>query len=706
MRKFSIFLVLLFSIAVFSVNSPKQPVLFFDTQNSLKDLPENIEYLLNLSLYENLDSETNITKFDSRFSYEFYPNDNVYANEIAVSAIRILGLEKDVLNKYPLSSPAFEDIKTNMEKAYTQNGYDFSRNYGYFKYANEYFISKIGYPLLDSSNPLEKVTKSEAIKAIVKIFTVKALNNGWNYGYYLPMTKNANLVTYAQELNARLGSGMGVTSPSDVGYISVFEKYFLTKIEENGKEKIVPIIKLSCFEGDNTFDGNENITRSYFYSLLSFIFSDNPMKVSDDDLIPVRTLNNMVSYLPKSSIQGEPILFLIKKPVNGVIKAISPYKFSNDVVKYNIDNDEVVTLDNSKVLVNTKYYVENIVENTSDKKILVGHNDDIYSGKEFSMNYKYLAEKDEHKKTYEFLSSGEIKKDDTGVWIVNAIHNNWRKIKIPDNLKLSDKFKIDGKNVKAKWYTVNVETIDQMREFAEKELPGIPEKYKKLYKEVNAEDIPNNIGVLFKTSVDYIYRTKIIKPDYLGAPAEYFKVMDRLNAERNYATLDSLNKFLENYKNEYYNVNKNESHEFINYWKDVVEKLGELKTSNNAYISPDLKININITKEKFIQKPEDMTIYFWTFYGGKLVSFEPATHRLFTQKFVEPFRYSSDAYLYVKYKDGTVKGKKMSENGKELLYNESGEYLRDVLLWFQVALKVDQYGNKYLEIVYIIGEEI
>lgn len=60
----------------------------------------------------------------------------------------------------------------------------------------------------------------------------------------------------------------------------------------------------------------------------------------------------------------------------------------------------------------------------------------------------------------------------------------------------------------------------------------------------------------------------------------------------------------------------------------------------------------------------------------------------------------------MKYKDGSVKNGMMRTDGKKMLYNNSGEYLRDLLLWFQVALKVDKYGNKYLEIVYIIAEEI
>ncbi|WP_129408674.1 hypothetical protein [Marinitoga lauensis] len=119
-----------------------------------------------------------------------------------------------------------------------------------------------------------------------------------------------------------------------------------------------------------------------------------------------------------------------------------------------------------------------------------------------------------------------------------------------------------------------------------------------------------------------------------------------------------------------------------------------------------MKINLDIIEEKFIQKPQDMTMFFWTFYGGKLVSFEPATYRLFTQKFVEPFKFSPEALLFVKYKDGTVKNGMMRTDGKKLLYNNTGEYLRDLLLWFQVALKFDKYGNNYLEIVYVIAEEL
>ncbi|SHE41986.1 hypothetical protein SAMN02745164_00393 [Marinitoga hydrogenitolerans DSM 16785] len=702
MRKVGILVFLIMSIVILAVNSPKQPVLFFRIDDSIRDLPNNISYLLNLALYENVDSETNFSFFDSRFSYDFYPEDNVYAVEVAVSAARILGLEKEILEKYSLSSPAFNDIKTKLEKSYVQKGYDFSRNFGYLEYMNKYFISKIGLPLLDTNNPLNKLKKIDVIKVIIKIFTVESLNKGWNFGYYIPMTNTNNLVSYSEKLNARLNINTGINTPEDVGYLSVFERYFLIKVEG----KIIPVIKLPYFEGDNIFDGNEYINRKYFYSLLAIIFGKDPEQVPDKDLIPVRTLNNMISYLPKSSLKGEPALFEIKKPYISKIKSIEPYTFSNDVVKFDIENGELITLDNSKITVKTNYYIENIIENTSQTKTLKRQKEEYFNGKTFSMNYKYLDKKDFHKESFEFLSSGTIKKNNNEVWIINVNHEYNPKIKIPNNLVLADKFKIDANNIKVKWYSVDVETISKMRHLIKRRLSEIPEKYKKLHKEVSAEEIPDAIGVLFKTNVDYIYRTKIIKSDYINADVEYFKVIDRLNAEKKYATLSSLNTFLSNYNNYFEAVNKDEEHTFISYWKDVRNKLNEMKVLNEAYFVPEANVKIDLTEEKFIQRPKDMTMYFWTFYGGKLVSFEPATYRLFTQKFVEPFKFSPDAFLYVKYKDGTIKSGKMSKEGKKLLYNDSEEYLRDMLLWFQIALKVDEYGNQYMEIVYVIAEEI
>ncbi|WP_459995118.1 hypothetical protein [Marinitoga arctica] len=352
------------SIILFAVDSPKQPVLFFNIDESIKELSKDINYLLKLSMYNNLDSETNIPSFDSRFSYNFYPNDDVYAVEVAVSAARILGLEKEILNKYPFSSPTFNDVKTNLEKSYVQNGYDFSRNFGYLEYINKYFINKIGLPLLNTNNPLYKLKKIDAVKVIVKIFTVEALNNGWNFGYYNPMTSERNLVTYSEELNSRLNVNTGITNSNDSGYLAVFERYFL--IEYNNK--IIPVIKLPYFENDKIFDGNNLISRAYFYSLLSIIFSQQPMIVNEKDLVPVRTLNNMISYLPKSTLKGEPALFKIKAPFKSKIRNIVPYKFSNDVIKFITDNEELITLDNSKITVKTNYYIENIVNNTSQTK--------------------------------------------------------------------------------------------------------------------------------------------------------------------------------------------------------------------------------------------------------------------------------------------------------------------------------------------------
>ncbi|GAB6188843.1 hypothetical protein JCM30566_05820 [Marinitoga arctica] len=322
------------------------------------------------------------------------------------------------------------------------------------------------------------------------------------------------------------------------------------------------------------------------------------------------------------------------------------------------------------------------------------------------MNYKYLDKMDLNERTLEFLSSGTIKKDNEDVWIVNINHEHNPKLQIPENLELTNKFKIDKNNIKVKWYSVDVGTISRMGDLINKRISTIPEKYKKLYKEVMADEVPNDIGVFFKTNVKYEYRTKIIQSDYINSNINYFKVVDRLNSEKNYATLESLNKFLNNYKNYFENINDNEDHTFISYWKDVSNKLNEIDTSKNAFFIPEMNITMNVIEEKFVQMPQDMTIYFWAFYGGKLISFEPETYRLFTQKFVDPLKYNPDALLYVKYKDGTIKKGKMNTDGKKILYNDNGEYLRDVLLWFQIALKVDKYGNKYVEIVYIIGEEI
>ncbi|KLO23343.1 hypothetical protein X275_02920 [Marinitoga sp. 1197] len=699
MKKFGISLFLLISLLVFSVNSPKQPILFFNVDDSVKGLPTNLQNLINIALYENLDSETNFPVFDSRFSYNFYPQDNVYTVEVAVSAARILGLENQILKKYPLSSPTFEDIKSDLEKIYIQNGYDFSRNFGYMEYINEYFKSKLGVPLFDSYIPLKKIDKSDAIKYILKIFTLYALENNWNFGYYIPMTNTKNMITYAEELNYRLGAG--ISSPDDIGYISVFEKYFFIKYDG----KIIPVIKLPYFQENNTFKGDSLINRAQFYSLISVIFGNIPKQINKDELIPVRTLNNMISYLPKTTLTGEPILFEIKSTSSSIVKYIEPYKFSNDVVKFKTKDGELITLDNSKITVKTNYYIENIVENTSHTKTLKRQKEDYYNGKSFAMNYKYLDEKDENTAKFEFLSSGTIKRDENGIWIVNTTHDYNRKIKIPNNLVLSKKFKIDGNNIKIKWYSVDVETLSEMKKIATKRIPGIPEKYIKLHREVKAEDIPDNIGILFKTEVKYNYRKKIIKSDYQNSTVNYFNVKDRLNAKREYANLSSLNEFLSHYNN-FEKIDSEENYSFVNYWKDISKKLNELKTDEKAHFIPEMKINIDLVEETFYQKPKDMEIYFWTFYGGKLVSFEPATYRLFTQKFVAPLKYNPNAYLYVKYKDGTTKSGKIREIGKKLLYNDTHEYLRDMLLWFQVALKVDKYGNRYLEIVYIIAEEI
>ncbi|WP_129408673.1 hypothetical protein [Marinitoga lauensis] len=453
-----IILIFLISVIIFGVNTPKQPVLFFRVEDSLSDYPSNVLNLLKIGLYENIDSENNFSSLDNRFSYELYPDEEVYAVELAVSAARILGLEKEILKKYPLSSPTFNDIKTKMENSYSNDGYDFSRNYGYIEYLNNYFLKKINTPLIEYS-PLTKLKKVDVIKAVVKIFTVLNMNNNWGYS-----PAEGNFVSYAEYLNSILDKGM--YSFKESGYVSVFERYFLTKFDG----KIIPVIKLPIFEGDNVLDGNKYVNRAYFYSLMAYIFGNKPLKLNGDDLIPVRTLNNMITYLPKSTFKDEPVLFEVRKPIVSKISKIIPYTFSNDIVLFNTDKEDLITLDNSKITVKSNYYVENIVENTSQKKKIIRQKEEYYTGKTFPMTYKYLDEKDTNNKKFEFLSSGTIKKDENGVWIVNINHESIdKKAKIPSNLELTNKFKISGNEIKARWYSVDVETISEMKRLAKKD---------------------------------------------------------------------------------------------------------------------------------------------------------------------------------------------------------------------------------------------
>ncbi|AEX85467.1 hypothetical protein XO10_05220 [Marinitoga sp. 1135] len=705
MKKIFVLALLMLSVLVLAVNSPKQPLLFFNIDDSIKDYQNFVRDALKTVIYENIDSETNFKMLDSRFSYNFYPEDAVREVEVAVVAARIFGVEDEILKDFPLSSPTFEDVKSKLEKLYVNDGYDFSRDFGYMEYMNNYFIKKLGVPLFDSINPLNTITKLDMIKYFVKIFTLKALENNWSFGPYIPMTSSKNLVTYAEELNRRLSVYTGIQSPAEAGYLTVFEKYFLT----NDKGKIVPLIKY--FDQTTKIDAYTLVSRAYFYTMVSYLFTQAPVKIPDNAKIPVRTYNNMISYLPKKSLEGEYALFEPLKPNSGKIKILEPYNLSNDIIKFNIDNgNEIITLDNSKIYLHKKFYVENIAENTYVSKRLKWDKKEIFDGKDFALRYKSLATVDNNSKKFEFSSFGTIEKNGNEIWIKNISHvfkPTRKNEKLPVTLKLTNKFKIaNPDSFKIKWYTVNVDTIEMMKKLAEYGFEGIPEKYKVLFKEVNASKVPAGIGVMFNTEVDYIYRNKVIKNDYINGNIAYYFTKDRLNVKRDYATFKSLKDFLEYYQYGYEKVDYTENTDFLDYWNEVKDKLNDMKISDKAYFVPDARITLDIVEEKFIQRPEDMNIFFWTFYGGKLVSFEPATHRLFTQKFVEPFKYADDAIVYVKYKDGTIKSGKINGKGKDLFLNDSKEYLRDLLLWFQVSVKKDKKGEKQLEIVYIIAEEI
>ena len=288
MMRFKAFLLfgLLISITcLLAVNAPRQVILFFNVEKSFENFEiPGIKDLVERAVFQTLDSETNVVDIDSRFNYNFYPNDPILAVEFAVIASRVLGIEKDAIRSYPLEAPTFEDVRTELEKAYMNNMYDFSRNFGYLEYVQSYMKEKYGFPLIDPDedgnvDPLRALTKIEVVKGLVRLFTALSIEKGWSFG-----EDGKNLVDMAEEITSRLKGypKSGIREIEDAGYLSIFEKMFLTSVE---KGKCVSVVKLPYFASDRNFHPTDPAPRWWAISLVYYLFSKDPEKIEDNAML-------------------------------------------------------------------------------------------------------------------------------------------------------------------------------------------------------------------------------------------------------------------------------------------------------------------------------------------------------------------------------------------------------------------------------------
>ena len=686
MMRFKAFLLfgLLISITcLLAVNAPRQVILFFNVEKSFENFEiPGIKDLVERAVFQTLDSETNVVDIDSRFNYNFYPNDPILAVEFAVIASRVLGIEKDAIRSYPLEAPTFEDVRTELEKAYMNNMYDFSRNFGYLEYVQSYMKEKYGFPLIDPDedgnvDPLRALTKIEVVKGLVRLFTALSIEKGWSFG-----EDGKNLVDMAEEITSRLKGypKSGIREIEDAGYLSIFEKMFLTSVE---KGKCVSVVKLPYFASDRNFHPTDPAPRWWAISLVYYLFSKDPEKVEDDDLIPVRVPNNLVVYLPKKSVSYEPAKFSLPDALKTRVKDIEVSQGGVELTVLRTESGDIVLLDNTKVKDVTKYIERGGVRTE------IGE----FFNRDFVTHYMSLVEKSvRSKKTWKVKAAGRINLDEGKIEKIKYYEKppDLPEVELPTRLNLD-------KSAKLVIYKVELGTVDEIKKFLE----NPSEVNIKEEEEKGIEEALPGMVIDFEAIVT---KEKLEKPkskeDYKNAAISCFPVYDRLNMERKVATFDSLKKFVKLYSNEYEPVNAGDGLEFIDYWKKVVEKLDEMGVSDDATVAGKVTF--------FIEK--DLTASYkvsfsaaraeaWMFYVGKLLIHEPATKRLMTQKYVEPLEYTDDTMYYIIRKDGTTEYGKLVEN-PNVFFDKEG-LLGNYKLWYQLTKEGDK-----LKITYIIAEEI
>ncbi len=664
------------SLMALAVNAPRQPLLFYDIAPAT-GVSQEMSNILQLAVFNDLDPETNVPVIANRFNYSFYSNSPIYAVEMSVMAAKVLGIEKEVLENYPLVAPTFRDIQTQFQKNYKGNGYDFSRDFGYFDYVNSYMKKEIGYPLFGAKvKPLTELTRAQVIKAVVRLYAAKY--------------NDVSLVKEAEELSKRFSANKnsGITTPPDVGYISVFERYFLTK---NEKGSLVYTLTSPLFSKNMELQPDKLATRKWAIALVTEAYFSNNT-VNAGTLVPQRSINNFITYTPYEKGDHEFFVAQLPKMKTGTVENIktngnSPSLFTIALNKGN----EIIGLDNTIVV----QKVEENERTLSEKEML---------GKDFVGYYNSLAK--EPSQTSHILLRGKIVKE-SGKYYFDVSSDYAKKYSIRKMEPLQNKtpnitmYIITGPLGSTKYIKKMVE--ESISDLKKDPLMVVNEKH-----ETNWELVPKNVNARITASIPQ--SSKTTQKSFANATALYYPVIDRLNLKRCYATFKSIEKFnlLYEYENRYVSIDASTekySQCFIDYWKNIQKSLESLKTAEDAVIAGKVVLIRKKVQLGKISLGATVDVQIRMINAGKLLSLEPTKNRIITQRFsgIIPFSSGNNPTpLWLKL-NGWKKHKYFSSllDAYKLFFNQKG-FLKNFEIWFQ--FQFDKSNNEW-NINYIVANE-
>ncbi|WP_036225501.1 hypothetical protein [Mesoaciditoga lauensis] len=672
MKKFLVVLMLLsVAIMAFSVNAPRQPLLFYNISEAT-NLSQEVSNILDIAVLNDLDPETNVPNIATRFNYNFYSNSPIYAVEMSVMAAKFLGVEKEVLENYPLSAPTFQDIQTQLEESYSGKGYDFSRDFGYFEYVNSYMKKEIGYPLFDKDvKPLTQLTRNDVIKALVRLYAAK--------------NKDKKLVEEAEELSKRFSANKdtGIKTPPDVGYISVFEKYFLT----TEKDKLVPVIDSPLFTKYMDFQPNKTAPRWWAISLATLIYFSSPNNMPSNAMVPIRDFNNFVTYMPYDKTYHLFSLTSLPKMKEGTIESIKANVNEPSVFRVKMKSGkEIIGLDNTLITDNSTVLESGIPRFTSK----------VYTGKEFVEFFNSLPEKPSPSRNTTL--TGKIEKKDVNYYFKpskedSEKYNIHKVLPIPKDAK-----------IQVTEYDIKVGSVSDINKlYSSGQANNFTTQVKTMpFSAFEPKDIDVRLDVNISKTSSFLPTQQ----DFEDAEVMYYPVVDRLNLNRELATLKSIKKFNSKYSNGYKSIDSESPQyplDFIDYWKNVEKSLDDLNVPSTSLVAARVIINRikKLNPAMISVKNNVLNVLIWKVYVGKLVSFEPATHRIITQNFVDWFYYSPTAPVYITFKDGTTKKFKNMDEAAPWFYTPE-HVLRNMVLWFQF----EKNDEGKLVVTYIIAKEL
>ncbi|HPE68820.1 MAG TPA: hypothetical protein PLF96_05860 [Thermotogota bacterium] len=297
-KKFLVFVVLCVASVglLMAVNAPVQDVYNFDVRASLKaagldEVPDAVE-LIQAAIAMNIDPSVAIPNFGKRLSVEWDPATPITKLELAVMAVKLLGAEERALNLYPIMSPTFSDMQTELEQAgFAVKDYYYQRAFGYAE-LYENFLRK-EYPCLaplpeidDSADELvaevvettadgykvfgvtskeadaadnalheQYVSRLDVLEFIVRLAQAKhpELFGSLTVNEELKAVvgENPSLVEFSEKLSEHLRTLYGEMLPENVGFLYSFEFFFLTdkkvEIDDVMHNLAVPVLFLDTF---------------------------------------------------------------------------------------------------------------------------------------------------------------------------------------------------------------------------------------------------------------------------------------------------------------------------------------------------------------------------------------------------------------------------------------------------------------------------